>query len=322
MDITDQFGSQQSLITNKKKRCHGNRQLQRFKRKCRARGMNEKAIEMLSSIKKENTSGRQGVDNKPMEDPSITKNIHDDVHINHQWISQAPPTRTPKKKTNHCSLSTDHWKRSSVKLIPKYKKLPNFLFKNLLTKYVLCYRENIRQWLTNVQVLQFFRQRAEIICDMFQLKIEEDYWACVLDLGTPAMAWLSTIVKNLKHQNEINWDYPRTVENVLHRQKIIQKKLLQTEMDFHAHLQQQLPEECCEQIQNKTSINNMMYAISQGLITLIQNDLKEFHTNFEHKKILLKFDVDDVHLVKIFYELNPTEDQVCKLVFYFAFYIF
>ena len=82
------------------------------------------------------------------------------------------------------------------------------------------------------------------------------------------MTWLSTIVKNLKQQNKTNWDYPRTMENVLHRQKIIQKKLLQTEKDLHAHLQQQrLPEECCAQMENKMSINDMTHAISQGLIT-------------------------------------------------------
>lgn len=324
MNIDEPFVLQQTLIGNKGKRCHGNRQLQRFKRKCRARGMNKQAMEILLSIKNENTSVHQGVDSKPIEHPSITKNIINDVDFKPQRLSPPPPppTRTHEKKSNHCNLSTDHWKRSSVKLIPKYEQLPNFLFKNLLTKYLLSHHQKIRQWLANVRVVQFFRQRAVLMRDMFQLKIEADYWASVLDLGTPAMTWLSTIVKNLKQQNKINWDYPRTVENVLHRQKIIQKKLLQAEKDLHAHLQQRLPEECCAQMENKTSLNDMMHAIFQGLITLIQNDLKEFHTGFEHKKILLKFDVNDVNHVKTFYDLNPTEDQVCNSVFFVFHFLF
>jgi hypothetical protein len=246
----------------------------------------------------ENSSYTSTIQSLPLLQPITT---------DYQWKS--PPTTTHKKQRKHCSLSTDRWKQSSSKLVPKYSKLPNYLFKHLLSKNIPCYCNEIQQWLTNAKLLQFTRQCAELMCVVYQLKIERDYWTHVHNLGMPAMTWLSTVVKNVKQQNYINWDYPRTVENVLHRQKIIENKLLQAESDLNAHLQQQ-SNGFCEQIQNKTSIDHIMNIISQALSVLIQHDLHQLRTNYEHKKVLLKFDVNDVHLVKSFYDLNPTEEQV------------
>lgn len=52
---------QQQPLTEKKrvKRCHGNRKLQRFRRRCRSKGMNELAIEMLMLIKQAEQSVQQ-----------------------------------------------------------------------------------------------------------------------------------------------------------------------------------------------------------------------------------------------------------------------
>jgi hypothetical protein len=75
---------QYGLLKKKKKKCRGNRKLQRFKRKCWAQGMNSEAIEMLLSIKNENRSVNQydqKLDKKEMNQSSITKSINNDVNI-------------------------------------------------------------------------------------------------------------------------------------------------------------------------------------------------------------------------------------------------
>ncbi|CAF4124668.1 unnamed protein product [Adineta steineri] len=337
ISLTVQEQQEANEMKKKKKKCRGNRKLQHFRRKCRAKGMNNQAIEMLISIKQANTSVDQNTNNKEMEYSSIMKNVNNDdnqasdseyvfieensfdtgaiqapillqsIEAEYQWIPS--PSKTHKKKMKCCKLSTDQWKRSS-KLVANYNKLPNYLFKRLLSKSIPCYYYKIQQWLKNVKLLHFLRQRAELMRVMFQLKIEKDYWTHVLNLGMPAMIWLSAIVKNVKQQNDINWDYPRTVHNVKHRQKIIDNKLLQAENALNAHLQQQLPNEFCIQKQNKMSIDQAMHITSKALAVLIENGLHQLHTNFEHKKILLKFDVNDVHLVKSFYDLNPSEEQI------------
>ena len=52
--MAEEVKQQQQQLTEKKpvKRCHGNRKLQRFRRRCRSKGMNNQAIEMLMLIKK------------------------------------------------------------------------------------------------------------------------------------------------------------------------------------------------------------------------------------------------------------------------------
>lgn len=354
--------------TKKKKKCRGNRRLQHFRRRYRARGMDNQTIEMLVLMNEQKTLLHQNnnneeevpalVDNEPMEYFSTVENSFNastiqtsppasislqSMPMQYQWIP--PPMSSPtstfttiqkpnKKKTKHSRLSVDQWKRSSLKLLPKYHKLPNFLFKCLLCKNVLsCYLYYIEQWLANLQVLQYFRQYAELMCDKYQLQIEQDYWTYVLDLAMPAMTWLSTIVKNIKQRNFINWDYPRTVENVLHRQKIIEKKLIQIDNDINAHRQLPPPpppplDEFYEQTRaTRISTNDMTHILFKSLNILIQNDLNPFHTHFQQKMILLKFDVKDVHLVKSFYDLNPTQEQVHIFLFSiqhlcFSFWIF
>ncbi len=255
--------------------------------------------------------------NNSIIEPSVSLQA---IPTEYQWISQ--PTTTHKNKIKSSSLSTDRWKRSTSKLIPKYSKLPNYLFKHLLAKNIPCYCNKIRQWLTNDQLLQFIRQRAELMNVISQLNIEHDYWTYVLNLDMPAMHWLSTISKNVKQRNYINWDYPRTVENILHRKRIIENKLLKTENDLNVYLQQQQTVQFFHQMQNKTSIDHAMNIISKALVVMIRNGLHQLHTNFEHKKILLQFDVNDVHLVKSFYDLNPTEEQVYTFVFMLRIFIF
>jgi hypothetical protein len=239
------------------------------------------------------------------------------VPTEQQWIL-IPAAGTDTKKIKHSRLSIDYLKRSSSKLVPKYSKLPNYLFKHMLSKNIPGDRKTIQQWLGNPKVLEFFQQAAEFMCVILQLKIEQDYWTHVLNLAMPAMAWLSTVVKDVKEKNCINWDYPRTVDNVFNRQKIIHNKLLKAQNDLNAHFrtqQHQLPDQFCTQMQNNTSNNHMMSILSDALAVLIQNDFGQLRTYFERKKILLKFDVNDVELVKSFYDLNPTKEQVSILVF-------
>ena len=60
-------------------------------------------------------------------------------------------------------------------------------------------------------------------------------------------------------------------------------------------------------MENKTSLDHLMNIILNALLAFVQNSLYYFRINCEQKKILLKFDITDVHLFKSFYELNPTE---------------
>ncbi|CAF1534217.1 unnamed protein product [Adineta ricciae] len=137
--------------------------------------------------------------------------------------------------------------------------------------------------------------------------MEKEYLQCLNRQLLSANYWLSKIPKNLTHRYSISWDYPRTKNNIQHRQRLTENKLNQMIRQLMRHLDQN--SSCCWSATGQTSINQMVTIISESLITLIKNDLQTLHTRFEEKKILIKYDVYDINLVKSFLELNPTEEQ-------------
>jgi hypothetical protein len=202
------------------------------------------------------------------------------------------------------------------KLIPNYKQLSPYQFKDLLVKVISpSDYHNIEQWFTNFTLLQFIKQRAELICVFFQLKIEQDYWNYIANLITmPVVIWLAQLSKEVTQKNSINWDHTKTKMNIKHRQQIITNKLHQTECNIYIHLQQQYP--FYSQMKNTTSVDYLMNIILNAFLTVTKNSLYYFYLNFQQKKILINFDIKDAHLVKSFYDLNPTEEQVYIHLFY------
>jgi hypothetical protein len=97
------------------------------------------------------------------------------------------------------------------------------------------YHDQIERLLNSFTVLEFLRQRAELVCTVVQLKIEQDYWNYIGNLNLPIVAWLSKVSKDVTKENFINWDHTKTKENIAHRQRIISSKLHQTEINLFIH---------------------------------------------------------------------------------------
>ncbi|CAF1030084.1 unnamed protein product [Adineta steineri] len=167
----------------------------------------------------------------------------------------------------------------------------------------------IERCLTDLTMLRFLKQRAELICTFFQLSIEKDYWNYVDILITmPIGTWLSQISKNITQKNSINWDHTKTKLNIKRRQQIITNKLRHAECNIYLHLQQPYPFH--SEIKNNISMNHQMNLILDGILLIVKHSLYYFRLNFEQKRMLLNFDIKDVQLVKSFYDLNPTKDQI------------
>ncbi len=119
--------------------------------------------------------------------------------------------------------------------------------------------------------------------------------------------------KDVTKQNFINWDHTKTKENIVHLQRIINSNLEQAEINLFIHFQQPYPLDW--QIQYKNSTDHSLKIIYNALAVVLHNSLYYFHLNFEQKKILLNFDIHDAYLVKSFYDLNPTQEQVSLHLF-------
>lgn len=207
------------------------------------------------------------------------------------------------------NLSNDHWHQVS-RLKPNYKKISSWRFLDVLIKVIPSPFHNLLEdWLTNLTMLRFIQQRTELTCAVFQLQIEQEYWNYIADLiKMPLVIWLVEVSQNFTRQNSLNWDHSKTKRNVEHRQKIIQSRLRLAERNVHIHLQQPYPFH--DEIKNETLEAKFIEVISKAIDTIVGISLRYFRINFEQKRTLLQFDIGDAHLVKSFYDLNPTEEQV------------
>nr|ACD54663.1 unknown [Adineta vaga] len=361
-------GYQSNRLTqhNSGRKSHGNRRIQRFRRKCRSKGMTKEAIEKLVEIQKTTYSIHQNnrnLERKYMNSYS-TSCTDDDLNIvssmlfeNHQtylheyqsnkeniptgsasgslsiltpiistgtW-SSPPSSKTYHKAVHRYSLSTDHWKQTSM-LIPNYYQLSFFEFKDLLLNIIQASnRQQIQERITNFTALQIIQHRAQLMCKVSQLRIENDYWNYISNMADiPIVIWLSEVSKDVTRQNFINWDHTKTKNNIQQRQQMIQDKLQQAEYNLNNHLHQQL-DPLSFQAKTIALPDHPMTIISDALAHLVENGLHYFRMNFEQKKILLMFDTNDAQLVKSFYDLNPTSQQVSIHLlhsFYFILFLF
>ncbi|CAF1460714.1 unnamed protein product [Adineta steineri] len=320
----------------KKKKCRGNRKEQRNrKRLCRQQQqqqqqMNANTTRMVQDIINNDDVDSQYEHNQIYKQNKYrskrrlkNKRKHLDLNKNNLLVDQfilsprnlieesrsSYPIRTYRKKLKRYNMSTDHWKQTS-KLLPNYKQLSPFKFKHLLLKAISNeYRNELNQLLNNIATLQFIKKRAELLCMVFRLKIEQDYWNYIGTLNMPTITWLSLKTsKVIIKQNFINWDHTKTIAYIQRQQNKINNKLQKAIFNLYVHFEQAFP--LNEQILNVMSLDDLSKIIYSALAIILEKSLHYFHLNFEQKEILLCFDIQDAYLVKSFFDLNPTLEQV------------
>ncbi|CAF5029362.1 unnamed protein product, partial [Rotaria magnacalcarata] len=128
----------------KKKRCHGNRKLQHFRRKCRARQTEEKDDKMNvfsvseSSNKVDLPLSNHNQNARQIQEHNETS-LMGNVITNSILLTSSSPKQTyhqipninMNSTTNKSSIPTDKWK-TSRQLIPNYLKMSSRLFVDLL----------------------------------------------------------------------------------------------------------------------------------------------------------------------------------------------
>ena len=198
--------------------------------------------------------------------------------------------------------------KASRPFSPKYLNVSSYHFARLVLKTTSWNRRTVKHWFRNVQVVHFFRQYARLFDKVTHFQLEQDYWNCVAETLTNSIAWLSKMPKVLTRHTSINWEYPRTEKNIRKRQRAISNQLKQAQDNMNAHLQKakELP------YQHKQEEITMEHIeLLDAIETFVQEGLQPVRTNFEQKKILLEIDRNEVQLVKSFFDLSPTSDQVC-----------
>jgi hypothetical protein len=89
-----------------------------------------------------------------------------------------------------------------------------------------------------------------------------------------------------------------TQENVEKHRKAIIEELKQAENDLNKHKQLTI---------DPTIDRNILPTI---IPAFIRKDQRKLSADFERRKLLLQLDANDYYLVQVFYDLQPTTDQV------------
>lgn len=225
-----------------------------------------------------------------------------------EWV--APPTHIRVKRHKRYNMSNDHWKQLS-KLIPDYGRVSLPRFRDLILDLIASHdHQKIKHWLSDSMLIQFVHRQAALTCAVRQLQIEQSYWQHVVQLDMPTMKWTTEFSKALTKRNSIKWDHTKTKANIEHRQNIISTHLQRATSALNDHLQQTYVYALINGIEDHTSLSETMHILSDAIMILVQRSLSYFRTNFEQKMLLLSYDLQAAHLVKSFYDLNPTEEQV------------
>ena len=195
------------------------------------------------------------------------------------------------EKTNHIDQSTSNNK-------PKYLKVPDRIFKEMLSKS-LTGTENFVQLLDTPEKLQFVRTYAHLLNNVFYLQLEQDFWEYYDKILTTEGILSLPFDKEMAKTNNLHRIKFTTKIQLEKHHKIILSRLQKADNDLNKHKQQQPFD---------TSID------TQGLSTIIPAFVRrgqhKLSAEFERKKLILKFDLNDYCLVKAFYNLKPTENQV------------
>ncbi|CAF3086307.1 unnamed protein product [Rotaria socialis] len=309
----------------KKNKCRGNRKLQRYKAKLRKRGFNNEAITSLinnynqvnqdqnvvheSTIPNINIELLVPIDNQETSDKgNIQENVRttkrkratksNNITESLSQISISNIVRKrPRSKTmdniqeqQELNETTSDWK-------PKYLKLSDQIFKQMLSKS-LSDADKFVQLLDTSEKLKYVRTYAHLLNNVFYLKLEESFWEHYKQVCISESIWSSPMLKNIAKENNLcRFKFKTQVQLEKHYQ-LIQKRLRTAENNLNQYKQQPIHE--------SIDINTL----STIMTAFVRQGQHKLCAEFERKKLILQFDAIDHRLIKTFYNLNPTDDQI------------
>lgn len=177
---------------NRRKKCHGNRRLRQFKRRCRKRGMNEQAIQ--EAIEQWKCLKQQKLNNPSITETTTTTNVENPTttirKINKRKrlptstslrsISTRPATTkkikiTKKKQLKNNSTNTNY-------RLPLYlRKAPNLLVQGL--------RLQLKMELKQKREQKFLYHRLKLFDQQQRLDIHRNLWQLYMILGSEEHIW-------------------------------------------------------------------------------------------------------------------------------------
>ncbi|CAF3467602.1 unnamed protein product [Rotaria socialis] len=298
--INEKKSSDQPVEEKKRrKKCHGNRKVQRFRKKCRARGMKPHNIERKikkrfgdfrtnqpTSIINKNDS----IDHRPKTIITLNQSIkktsikrkREPVRSLSQFSISQPEPKKVKKKQNLIQTSVPHLDK--VYRVASYlKRIPRLLIQTL--------GRQLDHPIKTKSEHKFIYSRLKLLDQQFCLNIHQSLWQSYFDLGYERHQWPDYFYKITK-TNELP----------------LCEKFVQ---DYLTHIQQQL-EQCTTQLnlQATTCPETLtMTLLDHHLKEYISSQQKRFTRKIYHQLKRFKDAIHKKRLHHILFDNNLTSDQ-------------
>jgi len=172
----------------RRKKCHGKRKLQRFRKKCYKQGLTKEEIQKL--IDEYHRNNEQG----NVENMETTTDLNDTVEKSTRSTSSKRKRMTlssSQRSTSHPLAKRIKRKQSSqisvtpIKpdyKLPLYLKMhPNLLFRTL--------RQQLKHPLKKKNERQFIHHRLQILDQQYRLSLHQNLWQSYLTLGSEKQVW-------------------------------------------------------------------------------------------------------------------------------------
>jgi hypothetical protein len=204
----------QPQTVKKKRKCHGNQKLQHFKRKCRIRGLNEKAIIALIHARNQ-TLSEQLLNGQINEQTKQSKKRKRDIsqqdlmNSSVKSLSQLSISQEARKKlktvtedTMSIDSDSSHSNQDTYTLYKpsKYLKMPRKLLLHAL-------RLQLNYTLQKKKEQHFILSRLQIVDQQFCLEQMRYLYQIYFDLGAKYQIWPVRITKFVLSMYIVIFDY-------------------------------------------------------------------------------------------------------------------
>lgn len=218
-------------------------------------------------------------------------------------VSEMSISNVPKKR--QCVVTTtnieeEQQTKTSQSIFdykPKYLQVPDQVFKQMLSKS-LTGADDLIQSLDTSEKMQYVRTYAHLLNNIFYWKLEQNYWENYYNVCTTEFIWSSPLTNDIIKENNLVRFKFKTKVQVDRHQKLIVSRLQESEDKLNQHKQK--------------SINGSvdMSKLASIIPAFVRQGQHKLTAAFERKKAILQLDANDHRLVKTFYDMEPTRDQV------------
>ncbi|CAF4063443.1 unnamed protein product [Adineta steineri] len=327
---------QQEESRKKKKKSRGNRKLQRFRAKLKKQGLNAEAITMMINTYNDRSNQH---DTENVEDPANQDiNVQDLVQLDQQEvqdvledivtrittkrkrevrptgvttsISQISMVQPLEKRRRSATTTTtaattidnvvqpkNQTKKSTSAMKPNYLNKSDHVFKKMLST-TLEGAENVFQLVDTPEKLQYARVYAQLANDLFYLRLKQDFWEDYYKILVTTRIWPMKISKQFIKENKLDQVQFITQKNVEKYRQTTMEQLKQAEIKLNQHKQTEFGQ----------SID--LERLSTIILAFVRKGQQKLSVDFQYKKSLLQFDINDYNFIQAFYDLKPSNDQI------------